>query len=426
MPSKTQQFDICILCALYEEAKAVIEEFSIRCNVQFETAFTGFDHYEYLYTTIQNNQNEPLRVLVTWLSDSGPVQTGPYFKSLLQEFHPQFAAMTGICAGYKRKVRLGDLVIAEYAYHYEEGKVRINKDSQKEQIPEAKTHDTTPQAIQYAKGFEAWKEPVVEMKRLKLKREELKDSEQPRCLVAPMASGMAVRSDNPFPRLIKFLNRKTVALDMEAAAFYRTLRGFPDIHALVVKGVCDYADMNKNDNYQEYAARASAIYLLRFIQHYVTNTTMPRRDDHQSQRRSLNIYLDQKALHGYGNPNPTALTFYICNNVDAPPIYISHIGLEAMIDGELRTVICEISPRFSPTNPYLKEEGPLEPGRGRLYPVHAPRLSAQLQACGENIVLKEAFVEDENRNRYSTAISHDLAMWLLSFSPARKYPYSLF
>ncbi len=91
-----------------------------------------------------------------------------------------------------------------------------------------------------------------------------------------MASGMAVRADNPFPWLIEYRNRKTLALDMEAATFYLALRAFPHTHGLVVKGVCDYADTQKNNHYHDYAARASAVYLLHFIQKYVTKQTMPR------------------------------------------------------------------------------------------------------------------------------------------------------
>ena len=91
---------------------------------------------------------------------------------------------------------------------------------------------------------------------------------------------MAVRQDNPFPWLREKYNRDTIALDMEAATFYRTLRAVSHIHGLVVKGVCDHADMNKKDTYHDYAAQASAVYLLSFIQEYVTEQTMPRRDGH--------------------------------------------------------------------------------------------------------------------------------------------------
>ncbi len=277
MEKRIRSFDICIICALYEEAEAVLNEFSTRCNVSFSKKFSGMDHYAYQHTTIWNKRGEPLTILVTWLSDSGPTQTGLDLKPFLHEFHPRFVAMTGICAGYKRKVKLGDLVVAQYAYSYEEGKITKETEGSSLHQLEMKTADPTSQVIQYAKGFENWKEPVREMKRKKLNRQ-LKANEEPRCIVAPMASGMAVRGDDPFPWLREKYNRNTVALDMEAATFYRAFRAVPHIHALVVKGVCDYADMDKNDAYHDYAARASAVYLLTFIQEYVTEQTMPQRN----------------------------------------------------------------------------------------------------------------------------------------------------
>ena len=147
-----------------------------------------------------------------------------------------------------------------------------------------------------------------------------------------------------------------------------------------------------------------------------------------SERPDLNIRLRQESPpnpYGTRSPDTTLLAFSISNG-GSDPSYISSIGLEALIDGEFRTVIYEISRRSFPTNQYLKEEEPLQPGQCHVYLVHAPRLSAQLQACGENIVLKEAYVEDEMGNKYTTVISSDLAIWLLSFPPAKKHSYPLF
>src|SRR5579884_1039321 len=161
MENRAQFFDICIVCALYEEAEAVLNEFTRRCNVSFTSAFSSTDRYEYRHTIIQNNRGEHLTILVTWLADNGPVRTGLHLKPLLQEFHPRFAAMTGICAGYKDKdVRLGDLVVAEYAYHYEMGKDTIGKDGQKKHEPQTTTYGVTPQVLQYAKSFQDRKSVV--------------------------------------------------------------------------------------------------------------------------------------------------------------------------------------------------------------------------------------------------------------------------
>ena len=97
-----------------------------------------------------------------------------------------------------------------------------------------------------------------------------------------MASGSAVRADHPFED-VRDPVRGTVAIDMEGAAFGLVMSRHPLIRWLVVKGVCDYADQNKNDAYHDYAARASALYALSFIRAYVTNERLPRPDGPSTQ-----------------------------------------------------------------------------------------------------------------------------------------------
>src|SRR5437588_2704311 len=89
-----------------------------------------------------------------------------------------------------------------------------------------------------------------------------------------MASGNAVRADNPFED-VRAPVRNTVAIDMEGAAFGLVMSRHPLTRWLVVKGVCDYADQDKTDVYHDYAAHASALYALSFIRAYVTNERLP-------------------------------------------------------------------------------------------------------------------------------------------------------
>ncbi len=270
MAEQPRTFDVCILCALYKEAQAVIDEFQLYYSVTFSAAFSRLELYNYRHTLMQNSRGEPLTILVSWFVDSGPIHAGLDLKPFLHEFQPRFAAMTGICAGNRAKVQLGDLVVAEYAYHYDEGKMREGLSGQIAHQPEMKTVHPTNLVVQCIKGFDGWKTAV---------RERFPQTARlPDCYIAPMASGMAVRVDNPFPHLTEYYNRKTLAVDMEAATFYLALRGFPFMHGLVVKGICDYADGQKNDHYHDFAARASAIYILHFISEYVNNQIMPLRD----------------------------------------------------------------------------------------------------------------------------------------------------
>ena len=272
MEEQPQSFDICVVCALYEEARAVIEEFSARCNVSFIKAFRSLNQLEYRHATIQNRRGESLTICITWLSRMGPQRAALDLPPLLYEFRPRFVTMTGVCAGDRRKVKLGDLIVATDAYHSEEGKITRGADGQALHLPETRTAGATTQVIQYVQGFGEWKAPVRELKR------SLKATVDPQCHIEVMASSMAVRSDNPFPRLASQYNRKTIGVDMEAATFYTALRDFPHMHGLVVKGVSDYGDPSKTDRYRDYARRASAVYALYFIQEYVTEQTMPRRD----------------------------------------------------------------------------------------------------------------------------------------------------
>jgi nucleoside phosphorylase len=86
-----------------------------------------------------------------------------------------------------------------------------------------------------------------------------------RTLVGPLATGSKVMED---PRIFEHLSqsvRKVLGLEMEASGI-GTLAGINEVpFAVVMKGVMDHADSDKNDNFKTFAARASAECLIAFI-----------------------------------------------------------------------------------------------------------------------------------------------------------------
>lgn len=75
-----------------------------------------------------------------------------------------------------------------------------------------------------------------------------------------IASGNRVVKDASFrDRLDEHLKGNLLCLDMEAAGL---MNDFP---CLVVRGICDYADSAKNDDWQEYAAAVAAAYAKEII-----------------------------------------------------------------------------------------------------------------------------------------------------------------
>src|SRR5437588_6717572 len=172
MEEHSQLVDICIVCALAEEANAVVHEFSDRCeNFQFQQAISRKNGYAYQHAILKNHKGELLTVLITCLPFPGPIETALRVKSLLEEFHPRFVAMTGICAGYKEKAALGDLVAASYAFHADEGKVEAGQESQDTLQPEWRTYGPQSNIIQNLQAFITWEPPLIEMKQRLLGRE---------------------------------------------------------------------------------------------------------------------------------------------------------------------------------------------------------------------------------------------------------------
>jgi tetratricopeptide (TPR) repeat protein len=196
-----------------------------------------------------------------------------HLSRVLEECRPRIAIMTGICAGDARQVQLGDLVVAERTFTYDNGKFTLDEQGRSVHQHDTLTYQLDANILQFLGLFDDWKPLVAGLQRPSSSREPRETA----CHLKAMASGSAVRADNPFED-VRAPVRGTVAIDMEGAAFGLVMSRHPLIPWLVVKGVCDYADRTKSDAYHDYAAHASALYALSFIRAYVTNERLPQPD----------------------------------------------------------------------------------------------------------------------------------------------------
>ncbi len=87
-----------------------------------------------------------------------------------------------------------------------------------------------------------------------------------------------IRDERIFDRLAD-VERKVLGLEMEAAAIGAVAHVKAIPHLIVMKGVMDYADPDKNDNFKQFAARASAECLLAFLRQHLPVETVPDLDD---------------------------------------------------------------------------------------------------------------------------------------------------
>ncbi len=123
---------VLILVALQDELEALLsieidgsgrEAWSEECDL------SGFRYYR---RRIFNRLRETIEVATAWIGEMGQRSAAIRGQQLLVELDPSCLAMCGICAGYREKVGLGDIIVAERLYAYDEGKRITHKKGQEE------------------------------------------------------------------------------------------------------------------------------------------------------------------------------------------------------------------------------------------------------------------------------------------------------
>jgi predicted MPP superfamily phosphohydrolase len=163
--------DVCVFCALPEEADAVREVFSELSDVKFVRDFTSM-RTAYYKATIRNGREEPLTIHLSCLPEMGGMRASPQFQAMLAEFKPRFAGLTGICAADRGVAALGDLVIANLAYEYGTGKIVSGEDGNPKLKPNIETFGPNDNIIQCVRHFEEWKDDVAALPRPKSKQQQ--------------------------------------------------------------------------------------------------------------------------------------------------------------------------------------------------------------------------------------------------------------
>ncbi|HSO00485.1 MAG TPA: hypothetical protein VLS89_19470, partial [Candidatus Nanopelagicales bacterium] len=113
--------DVLILTALQDELEAVL--------ALGEGAKQGWkekrdgDGFRYHLRKLPGAYAEPLVIAAAWTGDMAEPVTVLRAQQLIEELKPACLAMCGICAGYRKDVALGDVIVADRVYGYDLGKV---------------------------------------------------------------------------------------------------------------------------------------------------------------------------------------------------------------------------------------------------------------------------------------------------------------
>jgi len=208
-----------------------------------------------------DSNSEKLRVGIGFSSRMGPVASAIITTKAIEILRPRLVIMVGICGALSPKANIGDLVAADSSWDWQSGKY-VNKNGNDFEIA---PHQLPMQ--------ETFRNPLISLKRNVSFWNAFSSASQslkvpiPKLIIGPMATGASVVADERITQKIREEQHKNVVgVDMETYAVYAAAAAASyKVHALSIKSVCDKADVEKNDDYQPYAAKISAKAVVQLI-----------------------------------------------------------------------------------------------------------------------------------------------------------------
>ncbi len=175
---------------------------------------------------------------------------------VVERWRPAYVLMVGIAGGVPGKVALGDVVISDFVYYYEPAK-RTPRGEQRRPQQFLSDRLLYGRALAYEAG--EWRSDIV----IARPGAAQADVPFPRAYFGAIGSGEKVIADaKALSQLLKECHR-LLAVAMEGAGVARAAAQQPHPPPFIeVRGICDYANEQKNDDWQPFAAEAAAAFTI--------------------------------------------------------------------------------------------------------------------------------------------------------------------
>ncbi|MES3044947.1 hypothetical protein [Sphingomonas faeni] len=248
---RTFGVDVAVVCALNDPEWSAL--LALPCD--WQPLRLPHDHTRYMTGTIET-ASRPISIVSAAAPRMGMPASAVLASKMVASFRPRILGMTGICAGRASKVHLGDAVIADPAYDWGSGKID-SRDNKPRFRPSPHQLDMNVDLKEFLQEF--FKDPATRAG-IRAKCPAPPSRGDLEVHIAPMASGAAVVANAAIFDELLDRNRDIAGLEMEAYGIFVAAMGCakPRPLPLVIKGVCDFADEDKVDDYQSFAAHVSA------------------------------------------------------------------------------------------------------------------------------------------------------------------------
>ncbi|MDC7724272.1 hypothetical protein PNF31_26465 [Priestia megaterium] len=256
-------YDLAITCALED----VELQGLLNIDANWEELILDSDNTRY-YTGIFKSEFKTIRVIIGAAEQMGMAPAAVLTMKLIQRFRPRYLAMSGITAGVKGQVNYGDIIVADPSWDYGSGKYILDENQNISFLPE-------PLPIRLDTDLKSKISRLCSndkvLQEIKARWPANKPSESLKAHIGAAASGAAVLAHSTIVKGILKHNRKLLGIEMEAYgvlyAAQNSTRPRPSV--FIAKSVCDFADEEKSDLYQSYAAYTSAMFIYSLALNYL-------------------------------------------------------------------------------------------------------------------------------------------------------------
>lgn len=257
MPSP--QADVLIVTALRKETDAVLRE----SNEEWDAEVDAASGLEFRMATLPNG----LKVALTGMPQMGGIATALTTTKAIDVLSPKRVILAGIAAGIGVGVELGDVIVSDQVIDYDVGKLTAA-----EYKPRWRAYASDADLVRSARHF-------TELKQTKALFSALPKGAKGRpsqVHVGPILSASKVVANSKAVHFLQKTWTQAIGLEMEGGGGAAAAHEHPSHPTfIIIKGVCDHGDHNKNDQWQGYAATASAQFVMELLSSLGNNQDSP-------------------------------------------------------------------------------------------------------------------------------------------------------
>ena len=235
---------------------------AVQLFYEWQDLYLDGDSQHFQVTEIEKN-GKKCRIVHTRVGEMGMTAASAVTMKLIYTFRPKYVIMIGIAAGVAldgiAEQMYGDVIVPDVVWNYSVGKF------------------VSPDKAEIIYGEVGFKPRSTSLKIPEKVIEYVKkasESEKNECHVhiGPMACGSSVVANNlVLKKQIHSQLENTAGLDMESygVVYAATNASEPKPYPIIIKSVCDFANSEKSDDFQKFAAYTSSEFAKLLVEDYL-------------------------------------------------------------------------------------------------------------------------------------------------------------